>query len=87
MLSARNIHYELADRARRLGSGGIAAMHLLVRRTGLIKAIDRRLHLLKIHKSYHESDQCSTSLWRCGRLTYTLRGFVGLCLLMRCSCA
>jgi hypothetical protein len=31
-------------------------MHLLARRTGLIEAIDRRLHLLKVHKPYHESD-------------------------------
>ena len=26
------------------------------RKTGLIDEIDRRLHLLKIHKPYHESD-------------------------------
>jgi hypothetical protein len=31
-------------------------MHLLARRTGLIQAIDRRLHLLKVHLPYHESD-------------------------------
>jgi len=56
MFTARNIHYELADRACGLGSGGIGAMHLLARRTGLIEAIDRRLHLLKVHLPYHESD-------------------------------
>lgn len=56
MFSAGNIQYELADRARGLGSGGIGAMHLLARRTGLIEAIDRRLHLLKVHLPYHESD-------------------------------
>ena len=56
MFTARNIHYELADRARGLGPGGIGAMHLLARRTGLIEAIDRRLHLLKVHLPYHESD-------------------------------
>ena len=56
MFTARNIHYELADRIRGLGPGGIGAMHLLARRTGLIDAIDRRLHLLKVHLPYHESD-------------------------------
>ena len=56
MFSASNIHYELADRARGLAHGGIGAMHLLARRLGLIDAIDSRLHLLKIHLPYHESD-------------------------------
>jgi len=45
MFGASNVQYELADRVRGLGPGGIGAMHLLARRTGLVKAIDRRLHL------------------------------------------
>ena len=56
MLRASNIHYELSDKARGLSCGGIGAMHLLARRTGLIEAIDARLHLLKVHLPYHESD-------------------------------
>jgi hypothetical protein len=56
MFTAANIRYELADKTRGLGAGGIGAMHLLARRTGLIEAIDQRLHLLKLHKPYHESD-------------------------------
>ena len=56
MFAASNIQYELADRVRGLGAGGIGAMHLLARRTGLVEAIDRRLHLLKVHLPYHESD-------------------------------
>jgi len=56
MLTASNIHYELADRAQGLGSGGIGVIHLLARRSGLVEAIDRQLHLLKIHQPYHESD-------------------------------
>ena len=56
MLKASNIHYELSDRVRGLGTGGIGALHLLARRSGLIDAIDRRLHLLKVHLPYHESD-------------------------------
>lgn len=56
MLTASNIHYELADRAQGLGAGGIGAIHLLAKRSGLIETLDRRLHLLKIHQPYHESD-------------------------------
>jgi hypothetical protein len=56
VFTASNIHYEIADRVHGLAHGGIGAMHLLARRIGLIDAIDRRLHLLKIHLPYHESD-------------------------------
>lgn len=56
MLRAGNLHYELSDKVRGLSSGGIGAMHLLARRTGLTEAIDERLHLLKVHLPYHESD-------------------------------
>jgi hypothetical protein len=56
MLTASNIHYELVDRIEGLGAGGMGAMHLLARRSGLIEMIDRRLHLLKVHQPYHESD-------------------------------
>ncbi|MGD2110767.1 MAG: hypothetical protein PVI86_15420 [Phycisphaerae bacterium] len=56
MFTACNVHYEVADRVRGLGPGGIGAMHLLARRTGLPEAVDRRLHLLKVHLPYHESD-------------------------------
>jgi hypothetical protein len=56
MFTAANIHYEIADRARGLAHGGIGAIHLLARRIGLIDAINEKLHLLKIHLPYHESD-------------------------------
>ena len=56
VFSARNIQYAIADRVRGLAFGGIGAFHLLARRTGLIDAIDRRLHLLKVKLPYHESD-------------------------------
>lgn len=56
MFTARNIDYELVGRSRGLAHGGIGIMHLLARRIGLIDAIDKRLHLLKIHLPYHESD-------------------------------
>jgi hypothetical protein len=56
MMTATNIHYELADRVQGLSPGGIGAMLLLARNTGLIADIDRSLHLLKRHSPYHESD-------------------------------
>lgn len=56
LLTARNIHYDIAERSRGIGVGGIGALHLLVRKLGLIETIDRRLHLLQIHLPYHESD-------------------------------
>jgi Transposase DDE domain group 1 len=56
MFTASNIHYEIGDRVRGIAYGGIGAIHLLARRIGLVDAIDQRLHLLKIHLPYHESD-------------------------------
>ena len=56
MFAARNIDYEMADRTRAVGCGGIGAVHLLARKVGLIEAIDQDLKLLKVHLPYHESD-------------------------------
>jgi hypothetical protein len=56
MFAAGNIHYEMADRTRALAHGGIGSVHLLARKVGLIDAIDRDVHLLKVHLPYHESD-------------------------------
>jgi Transposase DDE domain group 1 len=56
MMTASNIHYELADRAQGLTAGGIGVIHMLARTTGLIADIDANLHVLKCHLPYHESD-------------------------------
>jgi Transposase DDE domain group 1 len=56
MMTASNIHYELAGRVHGLSAGGIGALLLVARRSGLIADIDRELHLLKRHLPYHESD-------------------------------
>jgi hypothetical protein len=56
IMTASNIHYEIAERSRGIAVGGIGAMHKLVRQLGLIDALDRRLELLKLHLPYHESD-------------------------------
>jgi Transposase DDE domain group 1 len=56
MLTASNIHYEIADRNRGIAVGGIGAIHALARQVGLIEALDQRLELLTFHLPYHESD-------------------------------
>ena len=56
MLAARSIRYEMADRTRAIPCGGIGALHLLAQQTGLVKAINRSVRLLKRHLPYFESD-------------------------------
>ena len=56
MTRGGNLHYEMAERTRGMSCGGIGAFVELARRTGLVKEIDDRLHLLKVHLPYHESD-------------------------------
>ena len=56
MMTAANIRYEIAEKVRAIAPGGIGAMHLIARKLGLIRDIDRHLHLLKRHLPYHESD-------------------------------
>jgi hypothetical protein len=56
IMTASNIHYEIADRTRATAAGGIGAIHLLVKKLGLDEAIDRSLGLLKFHLPYFESD-------------------------------
>jgi hypothetical protein len=51
-----NIQYEMGERVRASGCGGIGAIHKMVKRLGLDRAIDENLRLLKIHLPYHESD-------------------------------
>jgi len=56
MMSARNIHFEMAQKGRATNYGGIGAIHLMGQKLGLAREIDERLHLLKRHLPYHESD-------------------------------
>ena len=55
-LSSAKIRVELADKTRAIGYGGIGLVHQLAHATGLVEAIDRRVHVLKVHRPYHESD-------------------------------
>ena len=56
MFKEGNIQYEIAERTRAIGFGGIGAMHKLVCRLGLDRAINNHIALLKYHVPYWESD-------------------------------
>ena len=56
MFKGSNIQYELDGREKGISCGGIGVIHTLAKRIGLVKEIDKRLHLLKRHIPYHESD-------------------------------
>ena len=56
VFQASNIHYEVSEKVRAIGCGGIGAIHQMVKKIGLVEEIDRHLVLLKLHAPYHESD-------------------------------
>jgi hypothetical protein len=56
VLQATGIQYELAEKTRGIAHGGAPLMLRVAGQCGLMDAIDRQLHLLKIHAPYHESD-------------------------------
>ena len=56
LFTARNLDYEVSERASAIAPGGIGLIHLLVQKIGLPQAIDKHLHVLQIHLPYHESD-------------------------------
>jgi hypothetical protein len=56
LFQTRNIHYDLADKTKGLRCAGLGAFLLLVQRLGLTAALNAKLHLLKRHVPYFESD-------------------------------
>lgn len=56
MLTTGKVGYEIGANVDATSFGGIAAVHRLVTRLGLVEEIDDRLELLKVHLPYHESD-------------------------------
>src|SRR3970282_1215521 len=56
MFSAGKVHYEVGAKMDVTSFGGIAAVHRVATKLGLVKEIDGRLQLLKVHLPYHESD-------------------------------
>jgi hypothetical protein len=60
MLQGSALRYEMSEKTRGIGCGGIGAIHEMVLRLGLPQAIDRAVRLLKIHAPYFESDHVLT---------------------------
>ena len=56
MFKDSNIHFEISERTRAIGCGGIGAFHKLVCKLGLDAAINQNVLLLKTHVPYWESD-------------------------------
>jgi hypothetical protein len=56
MFRQQNIHFEMADKAKGLRCTGLGAVQLLVQKLGLADALNSRVHLLKRHVPYFESD-------------------------------
>jgi len=56
MFKDPNVHYQIAERTRAIGFGGIGALHKLVCKLGLDRAINKNIILLKVHVPYWESD-------------------------------
>ena len=53
MFTAKNIHYEIAEKGQAIACGGIGAIHQMVIRSGLGKEIDENLELLKTPVPYY----------------------------------
>jgi len=56
MFGGTNIHYEMSEKTRGFCCGGLGAFVKLVQQVGLDQEIDARVHVLKRHLPYHESD-------------------------------
>jgi hypothetical protein len=56
MMTSGKIGYEIGANIDATSFGGIAAIHRLVVKLGLVEQINDRLELLKVHLPYHESD-------------------------------
>jgi hypothetical protein len=56
LFGGQNVRYEYADRVRGITVGGIGLVHRLAEEIGLVDAINRNVHVLKVHLPYHESD-------------------------------
>lgn len=56
VIGSNSIRYELSERSHAICHGGVGMMLKLAGATGLVSEIDRRVHLLKVHAPYQESD-------------------------------
>lgn len=56
VLEGGNVQYEVSGRVEAIGCGGLGMLQSVVELVGLREEIDLRLHLLRRHLPYHESD-------------------------------
>jgi hypothetical protein len=56
VLGSGNMKFDVSDRIRGHGWGGLGLIHQMVGHLGLARRIDESLELLKYHRPYHESD-------------------------------
>ena len=56
VFKAEKIYYEISERVEGIHCGGLGAIHMLVKSTGLVKAIDNNMRILKQYRPYHDSD-------------------------------
>jgi hypothetical protein len=56
MFNDSHIVYEIAERTRAIGYGGIGALHKMVRKLKFDREINKNVELLAFHVPYHESD-------------------------------
>ena len=56
VISAANIHYELADKTHAIAAGGIGVIQLMVKQLGLDETINGHLGIFKLYLPYSESD-------------------------------
>lgn len=71
VLGAGSVSYEFGDRTQATSHGGIALAHRVAVQSGLVAAIDEQVHVLKIHRPYHESDHVLNIAYNamCGGVT------------------
>jgi len=60
MMRGGRVRYEFAARTQATAHGGIALAHRVALESGLVDSIDERVHVLKVHRPYHESDHVLT---------------------------
>lgn len=56
VLEGGNVQYEVSDRVAAIACGGLGMLESVVDAVGLRQELDQRLHLLRRHLPYHESD-------------------------------
>ena len=56
VLPATGVTYEVSERVRAMPWGGLAAVHRVALKAGLVGQINTNVQVLKVHRPYHESD-------------------------------